>query len=238
MAPSSTALAAFLASIQATAKVMLVAGAGVVVCRLGRFAYPARKGLSLLGKDVLLPALLLARVGAVATVDSLVAWWPLAVFEVIYSGLGLLLGHVVYRAGAAAGLVDRARVDARFFAVSAAFSNCTSLPLALVEALVLTYPPLTRAGETADAVVARGVAYIMVMTLYANIARWTVAYNLLAPPSSRAATGEPKQVGGAKPAAALELQPVVVSTAIVRRDDDGNDGNGGGGGGGGGGGCG
>lgn len=85
------------ASAQATGRVALLAGAGVLAAKRGYFPKPFKKGLSILCKDLMLPCLLLATVPPNITQESVSKFWVLPLACSSYVLVGLALGLIVAR---------------------------------------------------------------------------------------------------------------------------------------------
>lgn len=102
---------------------------------------------------------------------------PLIAFSLLYvavgTAVGLLLGKVLRYHGH----------DLRFFVSTVAFANTTSVPLAIVEAVVRANEQL-RGGLTEAQAERQVTTYVLVVTLVMNFLRWSVGYRLLSPPEA------------------------------------------------------
>ena len=80
------------ASIQATANVVIVCGVGAWLTRSGVLAPDLSKQLSLLVMYVFDPCMVFTYVGRSIDVPTLLQWWPVMAFCGMYIALGLTLG--------------------------------------------------------------------------------------------------------------------------------------------------
>eukprot|EP00736_Rhodelphis_marinus_P002841 Rmarinus@m.3238 len=164
-------------ALQATAHVFIIC-AGGALCQK-HLSLESRKGLSGLVMRLFLPCLLISRVSPTATAENLVSWWPVIVFCLTYSAVGTLIG-------AAIGILLRRFLwpeltwaHLRFIMTGCAFSNNTSIPLALLTSLVQTSDFYASEFDDEEEALEQGTAYIMLYTLCISVVRWTVGYWLL-----------------------------------------------------------
>ena len=214
--------AGFSASAQATAKVFLVCGAGAILERQGKLPKDKRRFLNRLAKDVFLPSLLISKVANSVTADVLAATWPLLVFTCLYVAVGCALGALMWTVLFKSDC-KRTRfpeTSPKFLMACIGFANTTSLPLALVEAVLQVEPALHvdedgNATATGDEALGRATTYIMVTTFYANLLRWTVAFYLMSPLDEETRDAEVAMIRGNAPQHQKQSRACAIASAVI-----------------------
>jgi len=188
------ALAILSASSQASLTLTLMAGAGAFLTRLNLLDQRTSSVISKLLASFLIPCMLFVSIAPYMSWSNLVLYWLLPVSIIVYAVVGIALGYAVARI---------AGIDSdmyRFVAIACSFGNTTSLPLALASSLAtmvvvlsnrMDFRPLEMGmpvDDTPSKALARGVAYVFIVTLMSTFMRWTFLYRMLAPPASHAVT--------------------------------------------------
>jgi predicted permease len=178
--PSSNFASYLLASLSASSSVLLMALSGVWATRTKRLSPETIKQLAIIGKDLLLPALLVAQVPSSGlNLSTLGIFWILPAACTFYVLLGVALSRAI---SMLAGVPLK---------TSNLVVACASFPTSTGPILALFGATLTALNEnTKETDMALGASAILIYTAFMNIYRWTVGWSLMAPPQEamRAAT--------------------------------------------------
>lgn len=158
---------------------IVLCGVGIVMMWNGTM--PPVKQLSSMLVKWFIPTLIFSNVIVTPTFEMIKRLWPITACAFAYVLLSMLAGYVLGRF-----LLRLSHDLALFFGVCCAFTNTTSIPLALVTSLSATTPALKLTpDETLAETIARGTAYVLFFTIFVMVLRWSIAYPLLAPPTAR-----------------------------------------------------
>ncbi|KAK3834844.1 MAG: auxin efflux carrier [Linnemannia elongata] len=139
-------------------------------------AEAAAEGLSKINLYFLTPCLIFTKIASALSWDRFVTFWPIPLFYSVF----LIVNFSVAQIGSK--LLRLTREETRFATASIMFFNNNSLPIALVQSLALSgaVKLLFRdENDTAEAVLARGVSYILFTSVFDNLVRWSFGLNLL-----------------------------------------------------------
>ena len=110
----------FLIACASIGKAAIVVAAGALLTRRGAFTPTVRKGLSNAAASLLVPCLLLDRLGRTVTLELVAAAWPIIPIGILYVSIGCGLGAV-----ATVGQPSHIR---RPSIAAAAFANSNAIP--------------------------------------------------------------------------------------------------------------
>ncbi|KAF7966491.1 hypothetical protein HWV62_38130 [Athelia sp. TMB] len=135
----------------------------------------ARQQLNRLNVSLFTPALLFSKVAFFLSPAKLRELWIIPIFFIVVT---LLSMGVAFALGWLFGL----KRSQRNFAMAAAmFMNSNSLPIALMQSLVVTVPHLKwGADDNADAMVGRALTYLVMYSTLGMVLRWSYGVRLLA----------------------------------------------------------
>ncbi|KAJ3174668.1 hypothetical protein HDU87_007040 [Geranomyces variabilis] len=173
---TSSPLALALAALQSLAAVAFVVAAGWIYALKGNFPLSMQRDLARMVVQLLAPCLLLVSIAHTVSAEEFYLWWPIPFMFVLYTVIAYGAAVVISFA------LGIPRSRARFIASAAMMGNCNSLPVALIHSLSrdsgsrLVMDPLGDAAHVAR----RGIAFVLFYSLFSNILRWTVCYQLMA----------------------------------------------------------
>ncbi|KAI1105242.1 auxin efflux carrier [Jackrogersella minutella] len=141
---SSELLVSFLGAIQASLSVLLTIGCGVVAAQFGLVTTHAAEEVSRLCVNVLLPCLMIVKLGSELHLDTAMRFVPVVIWATIFTVISIGIG----KASVALFRLPKWAVPA------IAFNNTQSLPLLLLQSLEATgvLASLVGAGQTSDAI--------------------------------------------------------------------------------------
>lgn len=156
-------------------EVVLVCSAGYILAQRGILDKKTQKQLNRLNVNLLTPALLFSKVALYLTPEKLKELWVIPIYFTIVSlvsmGVGSALGHMF-------GL----RRSQRSFVMAAAmFMNSNSLPIALMQSLVVAVPELMwGADDTKNVMLGRALTYLTMYSTLGMVVRYSYGIRLLA----------------------------------------------------------
>ncbi|KAL7006329.1 hypothetical protein EMMF5_004215 [Cystobasidiomycetes sp. EMM_F5] len=160
-------------ALQATISVLLVLFYGAASVKWLKIVSPETvDGVTRLGTNILLPALLFSQMGKQASADKLVEYWILPVSATVFTLLSLMYAWIG---------VNLLRMP-NWMYPAAAFPNMLSLPLLMVQALAKTGTLgklLTDPDDSIDDALDRAKVYFLVSALAGNIIRFAIGPRLL-----------------------------------------------------------
>ena len=170
---ASSLLATFLAAGQASSSVLLVAFYGVVSAETDILDAAATKRISALCVRILLPALLLTRIGSELEYETFSNYIPVFAWALFYNVVSLLLGLVTVK------FLNWPR----WVPVAAAFNNTTSLPLLLMRALESTgvLRTLLLEHDTTEKAITRAQSYFLACSIIGNCLTFAIGPHLMRP---------------------------------------------------------
>lgn len=175
---ANSLLATFLAAGQASSSVLLVAFYGILAAELNILDAPATKRISALCVRILLPALLLTRIGSELEYGTWTNYIPVFTWAIFYNVASLLIGLATVR------LLGWPR----WLPVAATFNNTTSLPLLLLRAFESTgvLRRLLMHNESTAAAITRAQSYFLACSIIGNCLTFAVGPHLMRTPNPSA----------------------------------------------------
>ncbi|KAJ6519207.1 membrane transport protein-domain-containing protein [Mycena sanguinolenta] len=156
-------------------EVFLLCLAGYILAARGILDKRTQKQLNRLNVSLFTPSLLFSKVAFFLSPEKLKELWIIPIFFIIVTtasmGVSFLLGSIF-----------RIKRSQRNFAMAAAmFMNSNSLPIALMQILVVTVPGLKWGkGDNKNAMVGRALTYLVLYSTLGMVLRWSYGVRLLA----------------------------------------------------------
>ncbi|KAI1474774.1 auxin efflux carrier [Daldinia eschscholtzii] len=140
----SPLLVSFLGAVQASLSVLLTIGCGVIAAQFGLVTTEAAEEISHLCVNVLLPCLLITKLGSELHLDTAVNYVPIIIWAIIFTVTSIAIG----KAAVAVFRLPKWALPA------IAFNNTESLPLLLLQSLETTgvLASLVGAGQASDGI--------------------------------------------------------------------------------------
>ncbi|KAG9103277.1 hypothetical protein FRC06_011514 [Ceratobasidium sp. 370] len=156
-------------------EVFILCFAGWVLARVGILDRKTQKQLNRLNVSLFTPSLLFNKVAFSLSPAKLRELWIIPVFFVVITAVSSLVAFLL-------GAVFRLKRSQRNFAIAAsAFQNSNSLPIALVQSLVITVHELKWGkSDTKDAMLGRALTYLVLYSTLGMMLRWSYGVHLLA----------------------------------------------------------
>lgn len=166
-------LATFLAAGQASSSILLVGVYGVLAAEFKILDGPSIKRISALCVRMLLPALLVTRIGSELEDETWSNYLPVFAWAIVYNAVSLLFGLAVSRSSG----------WPRWLAAVTAFNNTTSLPLLLMRALDSTgiLKRLIVGDDTTAKAITRAQSYFLASSIIGNCLTFAVGPRLMRP---------------------------------------------------------
>ncbi|KAN0129379.1 Membrane transport domain containing protein [Lactarius tabidus] len=156
------------------AQVILVCIAGYFLSRRGLLDKATQKQLNIINVNFFTPCLLFSKVAFSLSADKLKELWILPIFFAVVSGVSLVV------AGMLGSLLRLDRPHRNFAMAAAMIMNSNSLPVALLQSLVVTVPGLQwDDDDTLDTMVARALSYLLLCGTMGQFLRWSYGVHLL-----------------------------------------------------------
>ncbi|KAI0337206.1 hypothetical protein BDW22DRAFT_1364370 [Trametopsis cervina] len=169
-------------------EVFVLCLAGYVLARKGVLDRKTQKQLNRLNVSLFTPSLLFSKVAFFLSPAKLRELWIIPIFFVVTTGVSMTVAFLL-------GWLFRLKRSQRSFAVAAAmFMNSNSLPIALMQSLVVTVPGLKWGDDdNKNAMVGRALTYLVLYSTLGMVVRWSYGVRLLsqADPETAAAPPEP-----------------------------------------------
>ncbi|KAK0470578.1 auxin efflux carrier [Armillaria novae-zelandiae] len=156
-------------------EVFLLCWAGYILAGRGILDKKTQKQLNRLNVSLFTPSLLFSKVAFFLSPEKLRELWIIPLFFVVVTLASMSVAFVL-------GWVFRLKRSQRSFGMAAAmFMNSNSLPIALMQSLVLTVPGL-KWGEddNKDAMLGRALTYLVLYSTMGMVLRWSYGVRLLA----------------------------------------------------------
>ncbi|KAF9084803.1 hypothetical protein BGX23_010195 [Mortierella sp. AD031] len=165
-----------MAAAEAVSQVIVVVFCGILLTKAGLLSPQTQRGLSKINLYFLTPCLIFTKIASALSWELFVTFWPIPLFYFIFSVVNWTVAQIGSR------LLRLSREETRFATASIMFFNNNSLPIALVQSLAMSGAAkllLRDESDTAEAVLARGVSYILFTSVFDNLMRWSFGLNLL-----------------------------------------------------------
>ncbi|QRV91348.1 transport protein [Ceratobasidium sp. AG-Ba] len=156
-------------------EVFILCFAGWVLARVGILDRKTQKQLNRLNVSLFTPSLLFNKVAFSLSPSKLRELWVIPIFFIAITVASSLVAFVL-------GVAFRLKRSQRNFAIAAsAFQNSNSLPIALMQSLVITVHELKWGkGDTKDAMLGRALTYLVLYSTLGMMLRWSYGVHLLA----------------------------------------------------------
>ncbi|THU93996.1 hypothetical protein K435DRAFT_820090 [Dendrothele bispora CBS 962.96] len=156
-------------------QVLLISLAGFILAAKGVVDKKTQKQLNRLNVSLFTPALLFSKVAFFLSPEKLKQLWIIPVFFVIITIVSMLVAWFL-------GYIFRLKKTQRNFAMAASmFMNSNSLPIALMQSLVVTVNGLKMTtDDTSDSMLGRALTYLVLYSTLGMILRWSYGVKLLA----------------------------------------------------------
>ncbi|KAI0641344.1 membrane transport protein-domain-containing protein [Trametes meyenii] len=155
-------------------EVFLICSAGYFLARKGILDRNTQKKLNRLNVSIFTPSLLFSKVAFFLSPAKLRELWIIPIFFVVTTIVSMLVAYVL-------GVLMRLKKSQRSFAIAASmFMNSNSLPIALMQSLVVTVPGLKWGDDdNNDAMVGRALTYLVLYSTLGMVVRWSYGVRLL-----------------------------------------------------------
>ncbi|KAJ7650753.1 auxin efflux carrier [Roridomyces roridus] len=156
-------------------EVFLLCLAGYVLASRGILDKKTQKQLNRLNVSLFTPSLLFSKVAFFLSPEKLKELWIIPIFFVIVTVVSMAVAFLL-------GWIFRVKRSQRNFAMAAAmFMNSNSLPIALMQSLVVTVPGLKWGStDNKNAMVGRALTYLVLYSTLGMVLRWSYGVRLLA----------------------------------------------------------
>ncbi|KAH7909157.1 membrane transport protein-domain-containing protein [Hygrophoropsis aurantiaca] len=160
---------------QSVLEVFILCLAGYILAWKGIIDKRIQKALNRLNVFLFTPALLFSKVALFLSPKTLRELWIIPIFFVILTGISAIVAYIL-------GTIFRLRKSQRNFAMACSmFMNSNSLPLALMQSLVVTVPGLKwDKNDNKDIMLGRALTYLVIFYTLGMIVRWSYGVRLLA----------------------------------------------------------
>ncbi|KAH9852396.1 membrane transport protein-domain-containing protein [Lenzites betulinus] len=155
-------------------EVFVICAAGYFLAKKGILDRATQKKLNRLNVSIFTPSLLFSKVAFFLSPAKLKELWIIPIFFVVTTLVSML---VAYTLSVLLGL----KRSQRSFAIAASmFMNSNSLPIALMQSLVITVPGLKWGDDdNNDAMVGRALTYLVLYSTLGMVVRWSYGVRLL-----------------------------------------------------------
>ncbi|KLO05663.1 hypothetical protein SCHPADRAFT_910888 [Schizopora paradoxa] len=155
-------------------EVFLLCLAGYLLSRRGILDKKTQKQLNRLNVSLFTPSLLFSKVAFFLSPAKLRELWIIPIFFVITTGISMGIAYTL-------GWIFRLKRSQRSFAVAASmFMNSNSLPIALMQSLVVTVPGLKWDDEDEESsMLGRALTYLVLYSTLGMVLRWSYGVHLL-----------------------------------------------------------
>ncbi|KAL5480961.1 hypothetical protein ACEPAI_9902 [Sanghuangporus weigelae] len=159
---------------EAILEVFLQCVAGYVLAKRGILDKKTQKQLNRLNVSLFTPALLFSKVAFSLTREKLRELWIIPIFFAILTVVSMISAYIL-------GVVFRLKKSQRNFAIAAAmFMNSNSLPIALMQSLVVAVPNLKwDDDDSKSAMLGRALSYLVLSSTLGMVLRWSYGVHLL-----------------------------------------------------------
>ncbi|OCH86712.1 hypothetical protein OBBRIDRAFT_796929 [Obba rivulosa] len=186
---SSTPIGPLLQTVfESILEVFLLCLAGYILARKGILDRKVQKSINRLNVSLFTPSLLFSKVAFFLSPAKLRELWIVPVFFVITTVVSMVVAYFL-------GVLLRLKRSQRSFAIAASmFMNSNSLPIALMQSLVITVPGLKWGDDdNKDAMVGRALTYLVLYSTLGMVVRWSYGVRLLSAADPEAAPEESRQ---------------------------------------------
>ncbi|KAH8113849.1 membrane transport protein-domain-containing protein [Phellopilus nigrolimitatus] len=170
---------------EAILEVFLLCLAGYILARKAILDKRTQKQLNRLNISLFTPSLLFSKVAFSLSPAKLRELWIIPLFFVLVTAVSMCVSYFL-------GWVFRVKRSQRNFAIAASmFMNSNSLPIALMQSLVVTVPGLKwDDDDTKDAMLGRALSYLVLYSTLGMVLRWSYGVHLLSQADPEAQKGQ------------------------------------------------
>ncbi|KAJ7746340.1 membrane transport protein-domain-containing protein [Mycena metata] len=156
-------------------EVFILCLAGYILAGKGILDKKTQKQLNRLNVSLFTPSLLFSKVAFFLSPEKLKELWIIPIFFVIVTTVSMSVAFLL-------GWIFRVKHSQRNFAMAAAmFMNSNSLPIALMQSLVVTVPGLKWGkDDNKSAMLGRALTYLVLYSTLGMVLRWSYGVRLLA----------------------------------------------------------
>ncbi|KAI0363676.1 hypothetical protein BV20DRAFT_1057849 [Pilatotrama ljubarskyi] len=175
-------------------EVFLICAAGYFLARKGILDRTTQKKLNRLNVSIFTPSLLFSKVAFFLSPAKLRELWVIPIVFVVTTIVSMVVAYVL-------SVVLRLKKSQRAFAIAASmFMNSNSLPIALMQSLVITVPGLKWGDDdNNDAMVGRALTYLVLYSTLGMVVRWSYGVRLLSQADPEPVQTEAEDAGEASP---------------------------------------
>lgn len=166
------------AAAEAVSQVLVIVACGAFLSKTGYLSQSAQKSISQVNLYFMTPCLLFTKTVATIDWEQFKAFWLIPVFFSLFTAVSWLV------AKAGSRWLRFSPDETKFVIAAVLFSNTNSLPMALIQSLVMSAAGsrlLRDEHDTPEQATARGISYILFYAIFANLVRWSYGFNLLVP---------------------------------------------------------
>ncbi|KAI0628584.1 membrane transport protein-domain-containing protein [Trametes polyzona] len=183
-------------------EVFLICAAGYFLAKKGILDRTTQKKLNRLNVSIFTPSLLFSKVAFFLSPAKLRELWIIPIVFVVTTLVSMFAAYVL-------SVVMRLKRSQRSFAIAASmFMNSNSLPIALMQSLVVTVPGLKWGDDdNNDAMVGRALTYLVLYSTLGMVVRWSYGVRLLSQADPETVEAEHAEDGQASPLLSPEEVP-------------------------------
>ncbi|KAI0760585.1 membrane transport protein-domain-containing protein [Fomes fomentarius] len=191
-------------------EVFIICLAGFILAQKGILDRNTQKKLNRLNVSIFTPSLLFSKVAFFLSPAKLRELWIIPLFFILTTVVSMAVAYVF-------GTILRLKKSQRAFAVAASmFMNSNSLPIALMQSLVITVPGLKWGDDdNTNAMVGRALTYLVLYSTLGMVLRWSYGVRLLSQ-----ADPETVQIEADNAAEATEASPLVGPDEVPSSAED------------------
>ncbi|OSD05105.1 hypothetical protein PYCCODRAFT_1287299 [Trametes coccinea BRFM310] len=158
--------------------------------------------LNRLNVSIFTPSLLFSKVAFFLSPAKLRELWIIPIFFIVTTVVSMLVAYIL-------SVILRLKKSQRAFAIAASmFMNSNSLPIALMQSLVVTVPGLKWGDDdNNDAMVGRALTYLVLYSTLGMVVRWSYGVRLLSQADPEPVQGEAEDLRDASPLLTPEEVP-------------------------------
>ncbi|KAI0353944.1 hypothetical protein OH77DRAFT_1426794 [Trametes cingulata] len=197
-------------------EVFLICAAGYFLARKGILDRNTQKKLNRLNVSIFTPSLLFSKVAFFLSPAKLRELWIIPIVFVVTTIASMVVAYVL-------SVLLRLKKSQRAFAIAASmFMNSNSLPIALMQSLVVTVPGLKWGDDdNNDAMVGRALTYLVLYSTLGMVVRWSYGVRLLSQADPEPVQAEAEDAGEMSPLISPQEVPFPPSSEeerILRHD--------------------
>jgi predicted permease len=205
-------------------EVFLLCLAGYVLAGRGVLDKKTQKQINRLNVSLFTPALLFSKVAFFLSPERLRELWIIPIFFVVVTVVSMSISLLL-------GWIFRLKKSQRSFAMAAAmFMNSNSLPIALMQSLVVTVPELKWGSEdNKNAMLGRALTYLVLYSTLGMVLRWSYGVKLLSQADDESGFKDPEDSETSQVLASYQTNPcpclrrVTTTSTMTQMDENRED---------------